>query len=106
MCCFGRGGPRVRGADAHEILEGVRPLRSVIWAIAATVAAAAIALSVVEVVHRVVRRLGRRSLLLTTLTEHSHRPLQVTATVLAVRLAVQVTTGHGADPPWRRVTLH
>jgi small-conductance mechanosensitive channel len=81
-------------------------LRSVIWTITATVAAAVIALSVVEVVHRVIRRLGRRSLLLTALTEHSHRPLQVTATVLAVRLAVQVATGHGADPQWRRVMLH
>jgi hypothetical protein len=81
-------------------------LRGIIWAVAATVVAAAIALGVVEVVHRVVRRLGRRSLVLAALCERSHRPLQVVATLVAVRLAVQVTTGHGADPQWRRVTLH
>jgi small-conductance mechanosensitive channel len=81
-------------------------VRDIIWATAATVIAAVIALSLVEVVHRVVSRLGRRSLLLAGLAEHSHRPLQVVAALGAVRLAVQVTTGQGADPRWRQITLH
>jgi small-conductance mechanosensitive channel len=87
-------------------LEGVRRVRSIIWAITVTVAAAVIALGVVEVVHRVVRRLGKRSLLLATLSERSHRPLQVAATVLAVQLAIQPTTAHAAHRPWRQTLLH
>jgi hypothetical protein len=81
-------------------------VRNVIWTVAATIAAVAIALGVVEVVHRVVQRLGGRSPLLAALSKHSHRPLQVTAILAAVRLGVQLTTGHGADPHWRQFTLH
>ncbi|MGC9668142.1 mechanosensitive ion channel family protein [Planosporangium sp. 12N6] len=81
-------------------------MQSALWAIAATAGAAVIALAAVEVVHRAVRRLGRRSLLLTALTEHSHRPLQLTATLLAVQIAVQPTTAYAADRPWRRILLH
>ncbi|MEV5766283.1 mechanosensitive ion channel family protein [Micromonospora sp. NPDC052213] len=69
-------------------------------------AAAAIALFVVEVVHRVVRRLGRRSLLLTELTEHAHRSSQVAATVLAVQFAVRFSTGYAVGEQWRQVLLH
>nr|WP_205861089.1 mechanosensitive ion channel domain-containing protein [Planosporangium flavigriseum] len=76
------------------------------WTIAATVAAAAIALGVVEVMHRVARRLGRRSLLAAGLYEHSHRALQTVAVLVAVRIAVQATTGLGGDPRWRQITLH
>nr|WP_205863413.1 mechanosensitive ion channel domain-containing protein [Planosporangium thailandense] len=63
-------------------------------------------MSLVEVTHRIVCRLGRRSRLLAALSRHSHRPLQLVATLAAIRIAVQITTGHGADPYWRRVTLH
>ncbi|SDZ33555.1 Small-conductance mechanosensitive channel [Micromonospora pattaloongensis] len=79
---------------------------TVLTVIAAVLAAAAIALLLVEVVHRVVRRLGRRSLLLCELAEHSHRPFQVAATVLAVQFAVRLSTGTAAREPWLAAVLH
>ncbi|WNM39940.1 mechanosensitive ion channel [Micromonospora halotolerans] len=72
----------------------------------AALAAAAVALLLVEVVHRATRRLGRRSLLMTELTEHSHRSFQVAATVLAVQLAVRFTTLYAVGSPWRQLVLH
>ncbi|MFE9957811.1 mechanosensitive ion channel family protein [Micromonospora sp. NPDC005299] len=72
----------------------------------AALAAAAVALLLVEVVHRVTRRLGRRSLLMTELTDHSHRSFQVAATVLAVQLAVRFSTGYAIGSPWRKLVLH
>ncbi|WP_410814119.1 mechanosensitive ion channel family protein [Micromonospora sp. 067-2] len=74
-------------------------------AVAALVAAAA-ALFLVEVVHRVTRRLGHRSLLMTELTDHSHRPFQVAATVLAVQFAARFSTTYAAGESWRRLLLH
>lgn len=73
---------------------------------AAALAAAAVALLLVEVVHRTTRRLGRRSLLMTELTEHSHHSFQVAATVLAVQLAVRFTTLYAVGSPWRQLVLH
>ncbi|WP_435207377.1 mechanosensitive ion channel family protein [Micromonospora sp. bgisy143] len=72
----------------------------------AALAAAAVALFLVEVVHRITRRFGRRSLLLTELTDHAHRPFQVAATVLAVQFAVRFTTGYAVGESWRRLLLH
>ncbi|MFG2057427.1 mechanosensitive ion channel family protein [Micromonospora sp. NPDC048930] len=72
----------------------------------AAVAAAAAALLLVGVVHRVIRRLGRRSVLMTELTEHSHRPFRVAVTVLAVQLAVRFSTLYAVGSPWRQVLLH
>ncbi|MGN9813057.1 mechanosensitive ion channel family protein [Micromonospora sp. BQ11] len=77
-----------------------------VWTIVAVLASAAIALFVVEVVHRVIRRLGRRSLLMTELTQHAHRSFQVAATVLAVHFAVRFSTGYAVGTPWRQVVLH
>ncbi|MEV1145505.1 mechanosensitive ion channel domain-containing protein [Micromonospora sp. NPDC049799] len=77
-----------------------------VWTIVAVLAAAAIALFVVEVVHRVIRRLGRRSLLMTELTQHAHRSFQVAATVLAVHFAVRFSTGYAVGTQWRQVVLH
>ncbi|MEH0825488.1 MULTISPECIES: mechanosensitive ion channel family protein [unclassified Micromonospora] len=74
--------------------------------IAAAAIAAAIAVLLVEVVHRMIRRFGRRSLLMTELTEHAHRPFQVAGTVLAVQFAVRFTTGYAVGTPWRQVVLH
>ncbi|MGK5676974.1 mechanosensitive ion channel family protein [Micromonospora sp. URMC 106] len=81
-------------------------MQSYLGTIVAALAAAAIALFVVEIAHRVVRRLGRRSLLLTELTEHAHRSIQVAATVLAVQFAVRLSTGYAVGEQWRRVLLH
>ncbi|MEV1328792.1 mechanosensitive ion channel domain-containing protein [Micromonospora costi] len=74
--------------------------------VAAALAAAATALFVAAVVHRVNRRLGRRSRVMTELTEHAHRPFQVAATVLAVQFAVRFTTGYAVGTPWRQALLH
>ncbi|MEU7973926.1 mechanosensitive ion channel domain-containing protein [Micromonospora sp. NPDC049089] len=72
----------------------------------AALVAAAVALFLVEVVHRLTRRFGRRSLLLTELTDHAHRPFQVAATVLAVQFAVRFSTGYAVGEGWRRLLLH
>ena len=78
-----------------------------LWTIAAALAAAAIALLLVLVVHRVVRWFGRRSVLLTELSEHSHRPFQVAATVVAVQAAVRISTGlYAVGTAWRQTVLH
>ncbi|MET8835229.1 mechanosensitive ion channel domain-containing protein [Micromonospora sp. NPDC004540] len=81
-------------------------MRTYLVTAVAALAAAAVALLLVEVVHRVIRRLGRRSVLMTELTEHSHRSFQVAATVLAVQLAVRFTTLYAVGRPWRQVLLH
>ncbi|MFG1884986.1 mechanosensitive ion channel family protein [Micromonospora sp. NPDC049102] len=72
----------------------------------AALAAAAVALFLVEVIHRLTRRFGRRSLLMTELTDHAHRPFQVAATVLAVQFAARFTTGYAVGQSWRRLLLH
>ncbi|WP_433318008.1 mechanosensitive ion channel family protein [Micromonospora sp. CA-269861] len=72
----------------------------------AALVAAAVALFLVEVVHRMTRRFGRRSLLLTELTDHAHRPFQVAGTVLAVQFAVRFSTGYAVGESWRRLLLH
>jgi small-conductance mechanosensitive channel len=81
-------------------------VQSYLETIVVALGAAAIALLLVEVVHRVVRRLGRRSLLMTELTEHAHRPFQVSTTILAVRFAVRLSTGYAVGTSWRDVVLH
>ncbi|MGW3891037.1 mechanosensitive ion channel family protein [Micromonospora chokoriensis] len=72
----------------------------------AALVAAAVALFLVEVVHRLTRRFGRRSLLMTELTDHAHRPFQVAGTVLAVQFAVRFSTGYAVGETWRRLLLH
>ena len=81
-------------------------MQSYLETIAAALGAAAIALVLVEVVHRVVRRLGRRSLLMTELTDHAHRPFQVAGTVLAVQFGVRFSTGYAVGSAWRQLVLH
>ncbi|MCW3817493.1 mechanosensitive ion channel family protein [Micromonospora sp. DR5-3] len=81
-------------------------MQSYVETAVATLAAAAVALLLVEVVHRAARRLGRRSVLMTELTEHAHRPFQVAATALAVQLAVRFSTLYAVGSPWRQTVLH
>ncbi|PZF90619.1 mechanosensitive ion channel family protein [Micromonospora deserti] len=81
-------------------------MQSYLGTIVAALVAAATAVFVVEVAHRVIRRLGRHSQLMTELTEHAHRSFQVAATVLAVQFAVRFSTGYAVGMPWRRVLLH
>ncbi|MET8320332.1 mechanosensitive ion channel domain-containing protein [Micromonospora sp. NPDC005189] len=72
----------------------------------AALVAAAVALFLVEVVHRLTRRFGRRAQLLTELTDHAHRPFQVAGTVLAVQFAVRFSTGYAVGESWRQLLLH
>ncbi|MDG4801650.1 mechanosensitive ion channel family protein [Micromonospora sp. WMMD980] len=81
-------------------------MQSYLVTVAAALAAAAVALVLVAVVHRMTRRLGRRSLLMTELTEHAHRAFQVAVTVIAVQLAVRFTTLYAVGSPWRKFVLH
>jgi small-conductance mechanosensitive channel len=74
--------------------------------IIAAASAAAVALLVVSVTHRVFQRLGRRTQLLAELSEHSHRPFRVAATILAIQFAVRFSTGYAVGEPWRQVLLH
>ncbi|MFD1147495.1 mechanosensitive ion channel family protein [Saccharothrix hoggarensis] len=61
-----------------------------------------VALLVVTSVHRVVRRIGRRSDLFAGLARHAHRPALVTA----VLVSVQFSLGVAARGEWRPVALH
>ncbi|MCO1599632.1 mechanosensitive ion channel family protein [Micromonospora sp. RHAY321] len=81
-------------------------MQSYLGTAVAALVAAAVALFLVEVVHRVTRRLGQRSLLMTELTDHAHRPFQVAATVLAVQFAARFSTGYAVGEGWRRLLLH
>jgi hypothetical protein len=63
----------------------------------------AVALLLVQAIHEVFRKLGRRSLVLTELATRSHRPAQAVAASVAVYFAVADTT-RPAD--WRAVVLH
>ncbi len=62
------------------------------------------ALALVEVAHRVVRRLGQRSVLLAQLAARAHRAVQVVAALLAVQFALQTATTGGTA--WRATLLH
>lgn len=77
-----------------------------LWVLSAAVGAAALALGVIDMLHRLTLRLGRRSIVLCELADHTHRPFQVVATVLAVEIAVRVSTARYAGEPWRRPLLH
>jgi small-conductance mechanosensitive channel len=77
-----------------------------IWTLVAVAGAALVALLLVLVIHRIVRRFGRGSLLLTELARHAHRPFLVATIVLAIQLAVRFSTGYATGTPWRRALLH
>ncbi len=78
-------------------------MRPVVWAVAAVVGAAVVALVVVQIVHVIVARLGRRSALLADLSRQAHRPFQVSLTLYAVQQAVRTAAG---DFPGRGALLH
>nr|MDT0656558.1 mechanosensitive ion channel [Micromonospora sp. DSM 115978] len=74
--------------------------------VVAVLAAAAGALVLTGIVHRVVRRLGRGSVLLSELAQHAHRPFQFATTALAVQFAVRFSTGYAVGEQWRQALLH
>ncbi|GAA1346934.1 mechanosensitive ion channel [Catellatospora bangladeshensis] len=61
-----------------------------------------VALVAVALVHRVIRRIGRRSHLFAGLARHAHRP----ALAVAVLVAVQFSLGVVAQGQWRPIALH
>ncbi|WBB99109.1 MULTISPECIES: mechanosensitive ion channel domain-containing protein [unclassified Solwaraspora] len=81
-------------------------MHPVVWTVLVTVAAAVLAVTAVAIGHRVVRRLGRRSVLLAEVSTHAHRATRAAATVTAIQLAVRFSTGYAVGEPWRRTTLH
>ena len=74
-----------------------------VGAIAGVLGAAVLALLVVEIIHRLARRLGRRSPLLAELAGQAHRAFQVLATLYAVQLALRVFV---RSFPSREAVLH
>jgi small-conductance mechanosensitive channel len=65
--------------------------------------AALLAIVLVEIVHRLLTRYGRRSALAADLARTAHRPFLATLTVFAVQQAVRAAAG---DFPGRGVVLH
>ena len=80
----------------ETVLETLKPL-------GVAVGAALVALLVVHVVHLVLLRAGRKSVLLTELATKAHRPTQWVVALCAVYFAVRESAG---DASWRRVFLH
>jgi small-conductance mechanosensitive channel len=78
-------------------------VQSAAWSIVAAVGAAALALVVIQLVHHVVLRLGRRSPLWYELARHLHRPAQLLAVLIAVQAAVR---GGPATGAWEPVLRH
>jgi small-conductance mechanosensitive channel len=76
---------------------------SVLTALLAVVIAAGAAIVLVEAVHWVVRRLGRRSTLLNDLASTAHRPFLATVTIFAVQQAVR---GFAGPFPGRAGVVH
>jgi hypothetical protein len=78
-------------------------VQTTLWTIVAAVGAAALALGVVHLTHRIVVRLGRSSPLWAELAHHAHRPTQLACTLIAVQIAVR----HGpATGNWQEPVLH
>ncbi|MFI7599638.1 mechanosensitive ion channel family protein [Actinoplanes sp. NPDC049681] len=78
-------------------------MTSLLTALLAVVVAAGAAIVIVETVHWITNRLGRRSQLLCDLAATAHHPFLATATVFAVQVAVR---GFGGDFPGRAGVLH
>jgi len=76
---------------------------SVLTALLAVVIAAGAAIVLVEAVHWVVKRLGRRSTLLNDLANTAHKPFLATVTIFAVQQAVR---GFAGPFPGRAGVLH
>jgi small-conductance mechanosensitive channel len=76
---------------------------SLLSALLAVVIAAGAAILLVETVHWIVKRLGRRSALLSDLAATAHKPFLATVTIFAVQQAVR---GFAGEFPGRSGVLH
>lgn len=81
-------------------------MRSYLITVIAVLGAAALALVLTAVLHRLVRRFCRQSPLLTDLSQHTHHPFRVATTIVAVQFAVRASTGYAIGTPWRQALLH
>ena len=68
------------------------------------VAAVLAALLVLQVTHRILLRLRRRSVLFGELAERAHRPAQVVVSLIALQVAIRTTTTNTGS--WRPILLH
>jgi len=75
----------------------------VLASIGAAMAAALAALLLIQAVHAVLLRLGRRSPLVTELANRAHRPTQAAAALVAIYFAIRDTT---ESAYWRHAFLH
>ncbi|MFC7533622.1 mechanosensitive ion channel family protein [Actinoplanes sp. GCM10030250] len=78
-------------------------MSSALSAVLAVLGAAGAAILIVEVVHRVMVRLGRRSMLAADLAKKIHRPFLTAVTLLSVQQAIRVFAGNF---PYRGGVLH
>lgn len=81
-------------------------MQSFFVTVATALGAAVVAVVGAEIVHRVARRIGRRSILVAELADHSHSPFRVAAVLLALHLAIMFTTESAAGATWRGVLMH
>jgi hypothetical protein len=78
-------------------------LTAVLFPIGIAALVALLALALVQLIHQIVLRIGRRSVMFTDLARRAHRPVQATLALIAVYYAVRDTT----DPAdWRTAFLH
>ena len=78
-------------------------MSNVMTALLAVAGSAVVAVVVVELVHWLVKRLGRRSVLAADLARTMHKPFLTTVTLLAVQQAVRIWAG---DFPGRSGVVH
>ena len=76
---------------------------SILTALLITLGSAGLAIVLVEIVHWLVKRAGRRSLTAADLARTAHKPFLFTVTVFAVQQAIRATAG---DFPGRGGVLH
>ncbi|WP_229072518.1 mechanosensitive ion channel family protein [Actinoplanes sp. DH11] len=78
-------------------------MSSVVTAVLAVAIAAGSAIVFVEIVHRIVKRLGRRSALAADMARKIHRPFLITVPLVVAQQAIRV---FGGDFPFRGGVMH
>jgi small-conductance mechanosensitive channel len=78
-------------------------VEEILWTIGTVLAVTVGALLVLEIIHRIVLRLGRRWLLLNELARHAHRPLQALIALTAINQSLRAVVGDFAG---RDAVLH
>ena len=100
---FSEGGSAAGRSEISEESVVFDEVPAVVTTLAAAVIAVLAALIVVQILHFIAHRLGRRAPLFDQLARRSHRPTQVLAVVLAIQGVLHVGTATG---DWRDPLLH